>query len=570
MRDSRTLLHRLLLWAEDSPQMTALLFRDANDQWKKITVASYFEQVVRIAVSLKMSGAKPGNRIVIYAKNSPEWIQWELGIILAGCVSVGIHPSLAVQDLKHIFGLVVPDLILVEDERYKKKAVSVGVAREKVLMFTDVIDWMQTQLANADSTTPDWYQLGRQTLDQLDLNAVHLIVFTSGTTGSPRGVQLGLKQLTAVADRITREWNLPYAEGSLFSFLPLAHVAEKVQSIGIAITNRYSVAFNTHFENIAQELKEVRPTLLLGVPRFWEQMKEKVESQRPKIFSRFKIAKKLDAWVEALFLTQVKNSLGFDRLQLAVSGAAKLPPTIGKWFQRIGISMCEIYGMSETCGLISMTDRHRLELDSTYDAVGNPPHGVEIKIEKNGEIYVKADHCFLGYFQDPVESSHVSVDGWIRTGDLGEWTESGQLKIIGRDREIIKLSNGRMIAPVPIENALKSLPDVSNACVLGEGKGALMALITLKEEVLMQVRFVPGAIEGIVVESEDLRQKIRLGLDELQKSGQIHEKIDGFIILSRDFSLEEKEITPTQKLNRRRIQEQFRYFIEGEESLSHG
>ena len=213
--------------------------------------------------------------------------------------------------------------------------------------------------------------------------------------------------------------------------------------------------------------------------------------------------------------------------------------------------------MSESCGLVTLTHSKRTDLDS----VGVAPAGVQVKIASDGEIWVKGQNVFNGYWEEDALTNSVLMDeGWLKTGDLGEWAP--ELKIIGRNRDIIKLSNGRMIAPVPIENALKEIPEISNVCLVGEGKGGLLALITLKEPILMQYRFTPGAIEGLSVEVESLRDKIRKAMDELIAQSKIHEKIANFIILSRDFSADHEELTLTQKLNRMKIYQNFKHFID--------
>jgi len=213
--------------------------------------------------------------------------------------------------------------------------------------------------------------------------------------------------------------------------------------------------------------------------------------------------------------------------------------------------------MSESAGLISLTHPGRKD----FKSVGVVPAGVEVRIMMDGEIQVRGPQVFFGYWGAPESTAEVlTEDGWLLTGDLGEFTP--ELTILGRNRDIIKLSNGRMIAPLPIENAIKELPGVSNVCVVGEGKSGILALITLKEDVIVDLRFTPGAIEGLSVEDEGLRRKVALGLDQLVHEKRIPEEVARFVILSRDFSVERKELTQTQKLNRNQIQKSFKAFID--------
>jgi len=556
MRDNSTILHRLKIWARDQPQQEALYFRDEHG-WSPIVASLYWNQVVRFALALRDFGVERGDRVMLYAQNSPEWVQWELATWLAGGVSVGVHPHTLEAELSQMIDQCSPRLILVESDLYRNRITGLDPSSE-VLTFPEAL---QRMLGLHSYSIDELSARGDALLKAIRPDETRMIIYTSGTTGAPKGVMLGLGQLTFVADTLSSEWRLPYMDGQLFSFLPLAHIAEKAQTLGVAIVQRYPVWFNSNYERFFEELVEVRPTLLLAVPRVWERFKEQVESRKPKLLQRVMEFEKIGSMAEKLYLTQVRQNLGLDRLKFAVSGAAKLPPVVGEWFRRIGIEIQEIYGMSESAGLITLTRPGRKD----FQTVGAAPAGVEIRIMMDGEIQIRGAQVFFGYWNNPGATAEVLLDGgWLRTGDLGEFRagDSGELKIVGRDRDIIKLSNGRMIAPLPIENVLKELPEVSNVCVVGEGKSGVLALITLKEDVMVDLRFTPGAIEGLSVEDEQLKGKIRTQMDQLIREKRLPEFASRFVILSRDFSVDLKELTQTQKINRNQIQKSFRPFID--------
>jgi long-chain acyl-CoA synthetase len=560
MRDNSTLLHRLSLWAQDQPGQPALYFKTESSAWSSITAGDYWLSVVRIAEGLISQKVARGDRVLIYAVSSPEWMQWELGILLAGGISVGLHPHLPDRDLQSIIEQVNPKFALVPENVFRDRLNGIDLnfsdRTEKFPVYT-FAEAEAKYLNEVTTETEPLLRRGEQLLKLIQAKQTQFLVFTSGTTGTPKGVMLGLSQLTYVSDVLAREWNLPFSDGSLFSFLPLAHIAEKIQSMGVAITERYPVWFNSKFENFFSEIREVRPTMLLAVPRVWERFKEQVEVQKPKLLQRVMELERLGSFAERIYLSQAKEQIGLDRLKLAVSGAVKLAPSVAEWFKGIGIEIQEIYGMSESCGLATLTHSPRTD----FMMVGVAPAGVQVKISSDGEIWVKGSNLFNGYWGDEVLTQSVLMDdGWLKTGDLGEWGD--ELKIIGRNRDIIKLSNGRMIAPAPIENALKEIPEVSNACLVGEGKHGLLALITLKEQVLLEFKFIPGAIEGLSVEDDALNEKIRSAISDLVAQHKIAEKIPNFIILSREFSTDHHELTVTQKLNRMRIHQNFRHFIE--------
>jgi long-chain acyl-CoA synthetase len=554
MRDTSTILHRLKIWAHDQPTQEALYYREDETRWTPISVSTYWKQVVRFALSLRDFGVNRGDRVILYAQNSPEWVQWELAIWLSGAISVGVHPHTSELELQKMVSQTHPKLILVESEAHRARILQQDLDSSTILSFHEVLDKMLAIRGYSDSELDE---RGNTLLGILDPEATAMIIFTSGTTGTPKGVMMGLSQLTFVAEVLSREWRLPYMEGRLFSFLPLAHVAEKVQTLAVAIVQRYPVWFNSNYDRFFPELKEIRPSLLLAVPRVWERFREHAESQKPKLFQRIMELDKIGKLAEKMYLSQVREQLGLDQLKIAVSGAAKLPPSIGEWFRRIGIDIQEIYGMSESCGLISLTQSPRKD----YRSVGSVPPGVEVKISMEGEILVRGKNVFNGYWKSEESTAEVLLpDGWLKTGDLGEL--KSELFIIGRNRDIIKLSNGRMVAPLPIENTLKEIPEISNACVVGEGKSSILALITLKEQTLVDLRFVPGAIEGLTVEDEDLKNKIKAQIRSFWEEKKLSEPVTRFVILSRDFSIEQKELTQTQKINRAQIQRSFRHFID--------
>ncbi|MBS1959988.1 MAG: AMP-binding protein [Bdellovibrionales bacterium] len=560
MRDSSTILHRLYLWSQDQPQSPAHHFRTDSNHWASITAKSFWIQVVRVALYLRSREFGKGDRALIYAMNSPEWIQWELGVILAGGMSVGIHPSLPEGDLRQVVEEVKPKIVLVESDLYRDTLLQVDPEIAKPMTF---IEGAQQVILSSSQDEVLVDARGVRLLDGIDSKAAQFVVYTSGTMGKPKGVMLSLDHFAYVAESLAREWNLPFMQGELFSFLPLAHVAEKIQTIAVAISLRYPVWFNSRYERFMEELREVRPTMFLAVPRVWERIREGVETQKPKVFQLLKEIEKLGQIAEKLYLSQIKEHLGMDRLLLAVSGAAKLSGSIGQWFKGIGIEIQEIYGLSESAGLITLTHKGRED----FRLLGRAPIGTEIKITQEGEIWIKGPQVFLGYLDDKEATDEVLLeDGWLKTGDLGEWKPgpdgSPELNLIGRNREIIKLSNGKMVAPVPIENALKSIPEASNVCVVGESRSELLALITLKESVLLDFRFIPGAIEGLTVEDDAIKARVQEAIDQMIKLKQLSYPVKKFVLLSREFSVEKGELTPTQKLNRRQINHNFKHFIE--------
>lgn len=561
MRDARTLIHRLWLWNEDAP--TAVLYRqmDSEHRTHEFTVSDAVKTIEAIARQLKEGEFQPGDRVAIYAHNSAIRIFWELGIVLAGGICVSLTPNSIDEEVKAILDETDPSWIIVQSGVYRDRLGSLSVECNAWIVLDSwtpsvedartVASNFGTYLKTVDPLLPAW------------------IVYTSGTTGMPKGVMLSLDNLSFAADCLTRQWNLPFAHGRLFSFLPLSHVAEKLQTIAVAISQRYSVHLCQDFERFSEELKIARPTLFLAVPRVWSKIRDALLSQLKDIPDIQKRAlSKLWTWSEKShwldfprdwLLGKVRSSLGLEDVRLAVSGAAKLPAELSRWFLHIGIPIHEVYGMSESAGVITATALDQVDPDS----VGRPASGIEVKIGPDGEIRVRGRNVFLGYYGKKEETAAALVDGWLLTGDLGDWSmTSGELRLIGRNREIVKLLSGRMVSPNPLEAAIQELPEVSQACIIGDGREHLGALITLKEPDLLALRFRAGAIEGIEVVAQDVRLRIREHLDQISKNRAGWERIQQFAVLSREFSVDEHELTPTMKLRRGQIERNFRYLIE--------
>jgi long-chain acyl-CoA synthetase len=534
---------------------------DLEGRLVEVSVGDAVRTIEAVARQLREGEFLVGDRVAIYGHNSATRVFWELGVILAGGVCVSLTPNSIDTEVKAIIDETEPTWIIVQSSVFRDRLSSLSLESKNWIVLDSWVPVME-ELGSASHE----YQ---ESLRQLDPMAPAWIVYTSGTTGMPKGVMLSLDNLSFAADCLVRQWNLPFAHGRLFSFLPLSHVAEKLHTIAVAMSQRYQVHLCQDFERFAEELKVARPTLFLAVPRVWSKLRDALLSKIEDVpeFQKRALGK-LWSWSESSrwlefprdwLLTQVRASLGLGDLRLAVSGAAKLSPEVSEWFMHIGILIHEVYGMSETAGVITASALDQVDPES----VGRPVSGVEVKIGPDGEIRVHGRNVFLGYYKKKEETTAALVDGWLLTGDLGEWSmKSGDLKIIGRNREIVKLTNGRMVSPSALEAAIQQLPEVSQACIVGDGRAHLGALITLKDSVLLPLRFQPGALEGIEIVSQDIRLRVREHLDQVAKDRPGWEHIRQFAILSREFSVDEHELTPSMKLRRGQIERNFSFLIE--------
>lgn len=374
--------------------------------------------------------------------------------------------------------------------------------------------------------------------------------------------------------------------------MPLCHVAEKLQNIGVGISLRSCISFCTQFDKVAIELPEIQPTLLLSVPRLWEKMMEGVLH---KIGNSTGSKKKLALWAldvgakigqakyshsshyskyfktlpfptdwmqyqiaDRLVLSKIKKALGLGKAERLASGAAALPAHVARWFRCLGLELLEDYGQTESTGVICMTDPG-IDCAGT---VGKPVPGMEVKIAEDGEILTKGRHVFLGYYKDEAATRATMHGEWLQTGDLGEMNDRGLIRIRGRKKEVMKTSGGKMVAPLPIEETLKAAPIISQVCMVGDGRKYLSALITLTENYLKELKDKLGSSEGKVIEHGEVVERVKQHIDDLNRSLASYEQIKRFTILSKEFSIEAGEMTPTLKMKRMTIEARYSDIID--------
>lgn len=591
-----TVLHRLNAWASAAPHDVAQRFK-RDGQWVSISAREFRDRVYYLTVFLESRGLAPAGSSVILSYNCPEWVHFDLAALLVGARSAGIYPNSTPRDIQFILSHTEASVLAVQNRDYFNRITGGsgdGLPRhvQLVVVFDGDTSIASNAIAYADAVAEGkrLVESGRaprmqEYLDRIDPHAAAIIIYTSGTTGSAKGALLSHDNLVFASDVVSDYWHLPFGRGTVFSFLPLCHVAEKLQNVGIGISRRYAVNFCSRFENVSKELTEVQPTLLLCVPRVWEKMMEGVLSE---IRRSTGLKKRLSSWAldvgarvaearfsgrraavldlvqfavaRTLVISKMKRALGLGRAELAASGAAALPPHVARWFRSLDIEILEDFGQTETTGILCMTEPG---VDSA-GSVGKPIPGLEFAIAADGEILTRGRHVFVGYFKDAAATAAVRTnDGWLHTGDLGEWDARGLVRIRGRKKEVLKTSGGKMVAPVPIEDRLREYPLIGQACMVGDGRKFLAALITLSESMLAELRTrEPFALQGRVVRHPSTLAEIKKVVDEVNQSLAQYERIKRFVVISREFSVSEGEMTPTLKMKRSVIEVRFRDVID--------
>lgn len=587
----KTILHRLSAWAESNPTSVAQAYRK-GDGWATISAQEFCERVYWLALFLESKGLSAEEIVSIYSYNCPQWVQIELAAILLGAKSAGIYPNSTPKDVLFILNHTHSRVLAIQNEEYFKRL----TGPDSKSPLPDHLDWLlvfegsaafspkaiayeaalqegkKIAAKNGEKKLPDLLQ-------KLDPDVGSMIIYTSGTTGEPKGALISQRNIVETTDIVVAHWNLPAGNGSLFSFLPLCHIAEKLQNMGAGISQNYAVYYCSNFENVGVELPQVSPTLLLCVPRVWEKMMEGVLK---KVSESKGAQKALAQWALAvgsrvylgrlrgqktslldevqltladrLILSKIRKALGLNKAVALASGAAPLAPYVYEWFWSLGLEICEAFGQTETTGVICLTDRG---VDSA-GTVGRAPRGVEVKLAEDGEILVRGAPLFKGYYKNEAATAAVFQNGWLVTGDLGEKDSRGYIRIRGRKKEILKTSGGKMVAPVPIEEELKVSPLISQVCVVGDGRKFLSALITLSEHRLKELKEQGGvSAASKTIRSPEAVGEVKKVVDALNAKRANFEQVKKFAILSKEFSIVDGEMTPTLKMKRSVIEKRY-------------
>lgn len=475
----------------------------------------------------------PGSHIAIISKNCAHWIIADLAIWMAGHVSVPLYPNLTADSVAQVLEHSESVLVFIgklDDWPAMAPGLKPGLTTVSLPLHPEGdfdFNWDDLQRCSPilDSPTPAGEQLAT-------------IIYTSGTTGLPKGVMHSFANLGFATTHGAGLFGLGTAD-RLLSYLPLCHVAERMFVEMAAIYTGQTVFFAESLDTFLTDLQRARPTAMFGVPRIWTKFQMGVYSKVP--------AKRLDFLLRLPFIGKrvghkVLAGLGLDALRVALSGAAPVPQTLLHWYQRLGLDVLEVYGMTESCGYshIGRPGEH------IPGWIGKPCPDVEVRIDEFGEVQVRSGATMLGYYKDPQKTAEtLTADGFLRTGDKGEQDAAGNLRLTGRLKEIFKTSKGKYVAPAPIENRLAVHPRIEQVCVVGDGLGAPLGLCVLSA---VGVQEAAGAARGALHGSlEVLLEQVNQVLDK-------HERLRRLVVVKDSWAVENGFLTPTLKIKRNVIE----------------
>ncbi len=565
--------------------------------WRDITWAGYAEKVRHTALGLVALGVEPGDRLAVIGENRPEWLFADIGAMCVGAASVGIYTTSAANQCEYVVGHSGSKIYIAEDEEQLDKALlfrkntpdleKIVVIDPKGLRdFSDPMVMTYDELLemgrDLETGEPDRF---RTLVDAIDVEDMALVIYTSGTTGPPKGAMLSHKNVTWTSWSIGEA--LPfYASDEVLSFLPLSHIAERMFTTFLPLRFGYTVSFTESPDTVMSNFREVSPTVIFAVPRIWEKyysgirigianatwfkrMSYGVAESISRRYSELRFSGKhvpaalrfLRYLANLLVFYKLRERLGFERCRLAVSGAAPISPDVLKYYQGIGVPLLQIYGQTEDAGPTCVHQSDNVEPTN----VGPALPGVEVRIAEDGEILVKGNNVFMGYYRNPEATAETLKDGWLYSGDVGELDKRGYLTITDRKKDLIITAGGKNIAPQNIENQLKFSPFVNDAIVIGDRRKFLSALILLDEENVIQFaqdNKIPFTTYESLTKAPEIVELIDREVQAVNNTLAHVETVKKFTIVPKKLYEEDGEVTPTMKVKRKYINEKFGDLIE--------
>ncbi len=565
--------------------------------WREVSWRRYLEKVTFFCLGLVELGMERGDHASILGENCPEWIYADVAIQSLGGVSVGIYPTNSGDQVRYILDHSQSRFVVAKDQEQVDKVLQVkgelpflqkiividmkGLRRYDeplIISYADVEDLGKRR----NRAEPDLYS---RLLERIDPDDTAFIVYTSGTTGPPKGAMIshrniihqvinGLQPILHFTDR-----------DELLSYLPLCHIFERNLSMAMPLVFGYTVNFAESIDTVQQNIREISPSFFAAVPRILEKMYSSVrikldDSTR---FKRFMIklfepvGKKSAEYKmrqEALPLAlkpvyalgylwsfrPLRDKLGLLDCRCLMSGGAPIAPEVLEFYRSLGIVTVEMYGLTETSGGAS-GPHHEIK----HRSVGQPIKGCEFKLAEDGEMLFKGDSIFKGYYRDPEATREALEDGWLHSGDIGGFDHDGHLYVVDRKKDIIITSGGKNISPSEIENKLKCSPYIKEAIVVGDGKKYLTALVQIEYDNVgawAQQQKIPFTTYRSLAEDKAVFDLIKREIERVNESLAQVETIKKFTILSKELDQDDEELTATQKVKRKVVGKRFKREID--------
>ncbi|HJL51169.1 MAG TPA: long-chain fatty acid--CoA ligase [Arenicellales bacterium] len=565
--------------------------------WRTFSWDQYYSDSARIGKAMITLGLESGQTVSILADPCKEWLFFDLAAQCIGCVSCGIYATDSAPQILHICEDSDTTLLMVENEEQLDKYLAV---EEQLPNIHTVVVLDSTGLVDLDHPKvimlEQFYRLGDEAneglesewnrrIDNAEPNDTAILVYTSGTTGAPKGAMLSHRNIIFIAHAFHEFYPIT-AEDDSVVYLPLCHVTERLLSVFLPLARCSTVNFiegqDTAFENIT----EVSPTYFLGVPRIWEKMYSSITMRMKDAtwFGRKALQMALSVGSRAadfedkglpvpapvrlmhraadlLVLNNIKVLLGLDHVRIGLTGAAPISPDLIGWFRALGVPLYEAFGQTENVAFACGNYRGQVRLGT----VGKPPPGVELKTAEDGELLIRGPLVFKGYYKQALKTAETIVDGWLYTGDIAEIDGDGFVKIVDRKKDIIITSGGKNISPSEIENQLKFSPYVTDAVVIGDRRKYLTCLVMVDNETVSQFaqeNNVPFSDFKSLCATAEVQELIKSEIERINLSLAQAETLKKFRLIDKQLTVEDDELTASMKLKRNVVNEKYADLID--------
>jgi len=581
---------RFFLELTEAYKKPDLLLYKKDDVYQGLSTETVRQEVERIALGLRSLGVVAGDKVILLAENSPWWAMTDYAVLSLGAITVPIYTSLVPEQIQYIINDSDAKVVIVSDRKLWEKTAGVKKRLPQVGQFVSFeaepaegvlsLEKIKEEGEKARRADPRLFEMTARAVKPDDIAS---IIYTSGTTGIPKGVMLSHANFASNVESLASI--IPFgAKDTDLSFLPLSHVLERLGTFAF-MSRGVSMAYAESIETVAQDLQEVKPTIMISVPRLFEKIYARVMDN---VLTGSSLKKKIFFWAlkvgkacgelrlqkqpipgslrrrlgiaHRLVFSKILDKTG-GRVNFFVSGGAPLAKDIAEFFYALGIVILEGYGLTESSPVIAVNTFDNLR----FGTVGKPIPGVEVKIAPDGEILARGPSIMRGYYRKEEETREALEGGWLHTGDIGHLDQDGFLVITDRKKDLIVTSGGKNVAPQPIENVLKQNPFIANAVVIGGSRKFIAALIVPNFEKLEEYARAKGV--GYVNRRDLIQNEAvaRFLLEEVDRSTPNlapYEKVKKIALLDRDFEIERGEMTPTLKVKRNIVEEKYRDLID--------
>ncbi|HUF14784.1 MAG TPA: AMP-binding protein [Acidimicrobiia bacterium] len=603
----RTIAAMAWEWAENSPERVAMREKDFGI-WQEITWSEFWDSVLDAAHGLLALGLDPGARVSIQSEDRPEWVILDLATVAVRGITVGLYPTNPAAEVQYLLSDSGAEIHLAEDQEQTDKVMAVieTLPNLRKIIHVEPRGFRSVRDDHRFVFWDDFLEMGRSHRESNPGAVEHLIaeateddvltlVYTSGTTGPPKGAMLTHGNVTYCLDvlvnnekRIGLERKVG-PDDILLTYLPLCHVAERIFSTWTLAGNAPVLNFAESIETVQQNLREIQPTIFFSVPRIWEKIHAGIlirlndATLFKKLFARpsmsaaryigktrvaeggdFTLTARVLYWIfNLLYFRSLKERIGLRHCRYAASGAAPIAPEVLEFFMGLGIPIYELYGMTENTAVATTN----FPGSAKVGTVGEPYLDGILRIdEETGEIQTKHPGVFKGYWSNPEKTAEAfTEDGWLRTGDVGIWVDGTHVKIVDRMKDVIITSGGKNVSPSEVENSLKVSPFVKEAMVIGDGRNYLTAMIGIEMDVVgdwATRRGIPYTTYRDLSEKPDVIELIQGVVDETNSKFARAENIRKFRLIPKELDHEDGELTATQKLKRSAMANMFGDLIE--------